>query len=67
MGCEPDTRLGRWHDRAVALYLADPRPLSIAVKMGIDAREVIALLKKRGVIEQSRYKEFELYLRGDSD
>lgn len=65
--CEPETRMGRWHDTAVDMYKKDPRPLSIAVKMGINAKDVIALLKARGVMEHSRYKEFEFYVRGDGD
>lgn len=50
VACQPLTRMAGWHDRAVRLYKSGVRPMSIAVRIGIDARTVITHLKEKRVL-----------------
>ena len=57
--CEPDSRRANWHKKVGEMYAKDPRPLSIAVKMGVNAKDVIKFLKQQGIMPPERYKDFE--------
>ncbi len=57
--CEPDSRRANWHKKVGEMYTKDPRPLSIAVKMGVNAKDVIRFLKEKGIMPIERYKDFE--------
>ncbi len=56
--CAPLYRMGAWKEEAEKLHQRGVRPLSIAVRIGVNARTVINHLKSTGQIIGDEYQNF---------